>query len=405
MEKYTFGGRILAVSAVLLCLVAAWSRCQDWPRWRGPDGNGITKETLDPQKLAGGPKIVWQASVGIGFSSVAVAGPYLYTMGNTSREDTVYCLDVDSGEEVWRYSYPCAAGSYAGPRATPAVDGDSVYTLSREGHLHCFDARTGAVIWKKQLFQDFRITRLRHGHAGSPIIVGNLLILNAGTAGLALDKRTGAKVWDNGVAGAGYATPVIYQHEDKTAVAILGSEYVHGVEASTGKILWSYPFVNSDRTNAADPVVKDGRVFVSSAYGKGCAVIDFSGGKPYIVWESGIFLAHFTSFVLIDGYLYGNDGDARSAVSSHFRCVEFDTGREMWSEKISFGSPIAAGDKLIILNSIGKIFVAEATPQEYRQVASTSLMYDLYWTPPVFVRGRLYCRSQYGDLYCIDVGP
>jgi outer membrane protein assembly factor BamB len=398
--------RSIAIAVVLLCLVAAAGSAQslDWPRWRGPNGNGITTEAFDPQKLADGPKILWQASIGPGFSSVVVAGSRLYTLGNARRQDTVYCLDIDSGEEIWSYSYACAAGSYAGPRATPVVDGDTVYTLSREGHLHSLDAKTGAVRWQRHLFQDFKMTKPRWDHAGSPIVVGDLLILNAGSAGLALDKKTGNRVWDNGVAGAGYASPVLYSHEGKTAVAFFGAEQVSGVEVSSGKVLWSHPFRNSDRINAADPVVKDGRVFVATGYGKGCAVIDFSGEQPYIVWESGLFITHFSSFVLIDGHLYGNDGDARSPSSGHFRCVEFDTGKEMWSEKLGFGSLIVAGDKLILLSAYGRLFVADVTTEGYHEVARASLIPDQYWTPPVLVGGRLYIRNAYGDLFCIDVG-
>ena len=376
----------------------------DWPRWRGPDGNGITSESdWDPGALENGPKVLWQAALGVGFSSASVAGELVYAMGNAGGKDTIYCLNFETGDVVWSYSYSCRAGSYPGPRATPTIDEGIVYTLSQEGHLFALDAETGEVRWQKHLPRDLGIRSPGWGFAGSPVVVGNTLLLNAGRSGLALNKRNGSTLWDSGSGPGGYAAPLIYIFERKTYAAIFGIKTIYGVEIDRGNVAWSYPWATRADVNAADPLVHDGMVFVSSAYNKGSAVVDFSERSPEVVWRSDIFESHFSSFVLIDGYIYGNDGDARRASSGVFRCVDFRTGEEMWSAKLGFGSIIAAGDKLVMLNAFGGVFVAKIDPRNYVELASASLPRNQYWTPPILVRKRLLIRNLKGELFCIDV--
>ena len=376
----------------------------DWPRWRGPDGNGITSESgWDPDSIADGPNVVWQAALGVGFSSVAVSDGLVYTMGNKSGIDTVYCLDVETGNEVWTYSYSCVTGSYPGPYATPTVEAGVVYTLSKQGHLFSFDAKTGDVRWSKNLISDYRIRAPGWGISGSPTVVDDNLLINAGRSGLALNKRNGRKVWDSGSGPGGYASPVVYEFEGKKYATIFGSNAIYGVEVARGKVAWSFPWNNQAVVNAADPVVFDGKVFIASAYNKGSAVIDFSGKQPVKVWQSSVFKTHFSSFVLIDGYIYGNDGDARQPSSGIFRSVDFLTGEQMWGERLGFGSLIAAGDKLIMLNSQGEIFISKVDSGSYIELSHATLPRNQYWTPPVLSHGRLFIRNLRGDLYCIDV--
>ena len=376
---------------------------QDWPRWRGPDGNGIVSDSRwNPRSLNRSPEILWQANVGIGYSSLAVKGDYVYTMGNASNSDTVYCLDFDSGEIIWRFSYPCSLGSHPGPRATPAVEGGRMYTISREGHLFCLDAYKGDVVWKVHLREDFGISPPSWGFAGSVVISGDFLLLNAGDSGMAVDKNSGEAVWSTGKAPGGYATPVLYNYSGKKYAAMFGSNTVNGVDIGNGRVDWSYGWGPRNGVNAADPVVSDGKIFVSSAYGFGAGVIDFSGRRPELVWKNDIFESHFSSFIYKDGYLYGNDGDARQTTSGIFRCIEFETGREKWNARLGFGSLIAVGDYLIMLNAVGVVVIAELNPEVFRRVAEFELPRNQYWTPPVLVRGRLFIRNLKGDVFCID---
>jgi outer membrane protein assembly factor BamB len=396
---------VLVLSVLILWLLIPLSVSgQDWPWWRGPDRNGISSETeWDPSALAGTPKTLWQVNVGIGFSPLAVKGQFVYTMGNTANTDSVYCLDIDTGETVWKYSYACRLGSYPGPRVTPTIDDNRLYTLSREGHLFSFDAQSGKVIWQKHLQKDFKTSPPQWDFAGSVVVTGDLLLLNAGKSGLAVNKNNGKLVWDSGRGPGAYATPVLYDHRGQAAAVLFGSRAVYGVRLRDGKVLWSYPWETSNQVNAADPIVFDDKVFLSSAYGYGAGLIDISGRKPDLIWKSGIYEAHFSSFVLIDGFLYGIDGDARQTSSGVLRCVEYSTGKERWHAQLGFGSIIAAGDYLIMLNATGLITVAEINNKRYRKVAQGQIPLNQYWAPPVLVRGRLFCRSVRGDIYCLDL--
>ncbi len=358
---------------------------------------------MNPKALAGQPKIAWKASLGTGFSSVAVAGSLVYGLGNAGGTDTVFCLNAGTGRIVWKYSYQCAQGSYPGPRATPTVHEGVVYTLSREGHLFALDAATGEVLWKKHLVDDLGIRPPGWDFAGSVVVAGDRLLLNAGRSGLALDRSTGATIWESGAGPGGYATPVLVDLARRPSAVIFGERAAYGVDAADGTVRWSFPWVTGSDVNAADPVVFTDRVFVASAYDKGCALYDVSGSQPAVVWRNNAFNTHFSSFVAMDGSLYGIDGDARVPNGGVLRCLNVRTGKTAWSAPVGFGSLIATRDHLVVLNSTGTIIVAEASSAGYRELARCSLPRNQYWTPPALAGGKLFVRNLTGDLFAIDV--
>jgi len=392
----------MMVGLMLVQGVAVGRARADWPRWRGASGDGMSKETgWDPRALGGEPRVLWKVNVGKGYSSVSVVGRCLYTMGNVNGEDVVTCLTVESGETVWKHSYPCKPGSYAGPRSTPFVDGDRVYTASRDGQVFCLEAKTGAEKWKLNISSEFGARPPKWGHAGSPCVEGSMLILNGATSGVALDKRTGRKAWASAPGTGNYATPVVATIGSVRCAVIMGLADAFGVEVRSGRVLWSYPWKETSYdVNAADPIVSGGKVFLSSGYGKGAAVIDVTGKTPSLVWRNKRMKNHFSSSVLLDGYVYGIDGNVgRGGLA----CLEFDTGIERWRTDLGFGSLMVAANKLIVLNERGKLFVANAVPESYQQLASCDTMLaPRCWTAPVLCNGRIYCRNQRGDLICID---
>jgi len=396
--------RALAVLLALASVATATAEIAEWPRWRGPEGNGIAADAhVNPTALAGQPKIAWKASLGTGFSSVAVAGSLVYGLGNTGGTDTVFCLNADTGRVVWKHSYRCAQGSHPGPRATPTVHDGAVYTLSREGHLFALDAATGKVRWQKHLADDLGIRPPGWDFAGSVVVAGARLILNAGRSGLALDRSTGATSWESGAGPGGYATPVLADLAGRLTAVIFGERAAYGVDVDDGGVRWSFSWVTGSDVNASDPVVFDDRVFVASAYGKGCALFDVSGARPVAVWQNNAFETHFSSFVTMDGALYGIDGDARVPNAGVLRCLNARTGKTAWSAPLGFGSLIATNDHLVVLNSTGTIVVAEASSARYRELARCSLPRNQYWTPPALAQGKLFVRNLTGDLFAIDV--
>jgi outer membrane protein assembly factor BamB len=376
----------------------------DWPRWRGPNGDGISPETdWNPKALANGPKIVWKKNVGMGFSSVAIAGSSLYTMGNSKGKDVVYCLDVETGNVKWQFSYSCDLGQYPGPRATPSVDGNSVYTLSQEGDLYCLEASNGKVKWHVNVEEAFKVSSPTWGFAGSPVVDGGLLILNAGRNGIAVDKKTGEKVWVSGSGAGGYATPVLYADGGKRLAAVFGQTALYAVDTANGSAIWSFPWKTDYDVNAADPVVIGNRIFISSGYETGCALVEPDGTKARAVWGNGLIASHFSSLVRMGGHIYGNDGSALTG-RGVFRCLDIEKGKESWGTNLGLGSLCAAGDKLILLTAKGDLHVVEASPISYRVISSASgVLSSKCWTPPVFCRGRIYVRNHNGDTACVDV--
>ena len=388
----------LALGWLLAPLCA--SEASDWSRWRGPDGTGISAEKdWKPQALAAGPKIKWKTNVGVGHSSVSVAGKRLYTMGSQGGSDVVHCLDAETGKEVWRHSYPCPPGNYEGPRATPVLDGDLVYTLSREGQALCLEAATGKVKWQKNLVRDYGAANISWGMAGSPLVFNNTVIYNARAHGLALDKATGEKVWESGGGQCGYAAPVRFTHNGKECVALSGFKDVFVVDAQSGEKLYSHPWVTQYDVNAADPVYFDGKLFVTSGYSHGCVLLDISGKQAKVLWESREMSGHFASPIYLDGHLYGVDGNTGTG---QLRCLDARTGNVKWTQRGGFENLMMAAGRIIAIDKKGVLTVLETSGKETAK-ATVLNGKTKNWTAPVLANGFIYCRNSDGDLVVVDV--
>ena len=387
---------VLGLTVGSLCQATAL----DWYRWRGPDLNGLSKETgWLTEWPAGGPAVVWKASVGIGFSSVTVADGRCFTVGNRDEKDTVYCFDAATGKELWKHTYPCpllAKFYEGGPGFTPTVDGDRVFAFSKTGEVFCLEAVTGKVVWSKNLAQEPGLKAPTWGFAGSALIHGDLLLLDAGAAGTALDKKTGLVVWSSGPEASGYATLVPLDSKSETML-IFGAQALIAVNSKDGKELWRHPWKTSYDVNAADPVVAGDRVFISSGYDRGGALIQLAGGKPSVVWENKNMRNQFNSSVLWEGHLYGVD-------ENQLRCLELGTGVVKWTEKsVGKGSLMLADGKLIVLSEQGELMIAPATPEGFKTTARAKILGGRCWTAPTLSNGRIYGRNAAGDLVCVDV--
>ena len=376
----------------------------EWPRWRGPNGDSIVREaSWNPSALSGDPRILWKTNVGKGYSSMAISGGFLYTLGYADRKDTVFCLDAITGEVKWKHSYPSKPGQYIGPKATPTVDEGRVYTVSRGGDLFCFNAENGKVLWQKNIQNDFGLFAPNWGFAGSPCITGDLLVLNAGKSGLALNKINGKTIWASEAATrGGYATPVLFEYNDKQYAAMFGEKALYVVEVKTGKVLSSYGWVTGYDVNAADPLIIGNRIFISSNYGKGSAMLELRGDTLQPLWQNRKIASHFSSHIYLDGYIYGHDSDARRS-RGNLVCVDAKTGKAQWTERMGMVSIILIGRKLIILDGKGILHVAEATPTAFKETAKAKVLNRTNWTPPAFAGGRIYCRNIVGDVVSIDV--
>jgi outer membrane protein assembly factor BamB len=390
------------------CLTPLLARADDWPVFRGPTRDGVSVEKDWTHEWPGGePPRLFQVNVRSGFSCPVVRRDRLWTMGSARGTDAVVCLDANTGKEIWSHGYPAlrlgtVKPDYEGTRATPTLEEDRLYTLSRDGKVFCFDAVGGAVKWQRDVSKDPGVAIPPWGFAGSPVVVGDLLILNVGSAGVALDKMSGAIRWQTGKAMSGYATPTVYEIGGKSRVAIFAADRIVGLETVSGKELWSVPWATQYKINSADPIFHEGKLFASSAYNFGCALIDVADDKAEIVWQNKDLRNHYNSSVLRDGFLYGFDGN--NMQGSGLKCVDFTTGQTHWTAaQPAWGNLIVAGERLIIVSQSGELIVADATAERYRELARAQPIGGTVWTAPVLADGRLYLRNTRGDLAAVDL--
>ena len=392
--------------AALAALLAAWDAAAagDWPRFRGPNGNSIVEDkAFDPAALAAGKKI-WTAEVGKGYSAISVADGRAITMGNDGGRDTVFCFDAASGKELWRHSYPSEPGNYPGPRASPWIENDRVYTVGYWGIVCCLETATGKVIWQKDVVSDTGAQVPQWGQAGSPIVVGDLLVLNIGESGCALRKATGAVFWSSKPQPSGYATVMPVEVRGKPRLVVFGAKALYLVETATGGIAVRHPWETSYDVNAADPVPagKD-RVFLSSGYDSGCALLDLGGAAPKVVWRNRSIRNHFSSSILFDGSLYGCDGNAGSG---DLTCLDPLTGKEKWRHKLGFGSLIVVNGHIVFFNEKGDVIAGKPSAGGFQEAgrANRVVTGGKAWTAPVCAEGRLFLRNDQGSIACLSAG-
>ncbi len=327
-------------------------------------------------------------------------------MGNASDQDTVFCFDAKTGQQIWKHSYPAELGDKffeGGTTGTPTVDGDRVFTLSRWGDVFCFEADSGKVVWNRNVVKDSGAKVPGWGFAGSPTVHENMLLLNVGEAGMALDKITGKTIWESAKKDAGYSTP-LPSRENGKEVVLLGSEKSYlGVDLKTGQEKWRMKWLTEYGVNAADPIPVGDRVLIASGYGKGAALLKITDQpEPEILWTNKQLKTQMNSAVLVDGYLYGLNGDGGD--SAQLKCIELDTGTEKWSyPRMGTGGIVAADGKLIVMGSKGELFVLAATPAEPKILARAQVLTGKCWTAPVLANGFIYCRNSQGDLVCVNV--
>lgn len=386
-----------------LLMLAPPTQAADWARWRGPDATGISAESdWRLQALAPVPKVKWKTNLGVGLSSMSVVGKRLYTLGNVGGSDTVYCLDAETGKPAWRFPYPCPAGNFYGPRATPTIEGGLVYALSRKGDALCLDADTGKLKWARDLIREFKALPTDYGICGSPLIVGDLVIYNALESGIALNRITGEKVWISGEGPGGYATPVRFKGPGGDRVAIFGARSLFVVDPASGRKVQSFPWQTEFDGNAADPAFFDDKLFITSGWERGCALLDISGTSAKQLWQNKNLRGHLSSPIHIDGHLYGIDDNTPNG---QLRCLDARTGDLKWAQKGNFESMSVAGGRILALDKKGFLVVVEVFAKEYKEVARTPMLNAKArnWTAPVLAHGLLYCRNSDGDLVCVDV--
>jgi outer membrane protein assembly factor BamB len=331
----------------------------------------------------------------------------LLTQGVKTGRQFLIALDAETGETLWETFH---GGLYSnnrgdGPRGTPTVEADRVYALGADGNLICADSSSGARIWEKNLLRTYGGRNIRWGISESPLVDGHQVIVNAGGPGasiVALDKTTGAELWKTQSDVAGYSSAIAVDLDGVRQYIVLTGEGAIGILAKNGELLWRYSPVSNSTANIATPVIDENFVFLSTAYGTGCALLrlENTGGSIQAseVYFNRDMKNHYGSSVLIDGYLYGFSGRILTAMN-------FATGEVAWRDRsVGKGQIIYADGRLYILGEDGIVGLVEPDPSEYREVSRFEIGSGDYptWTLPVIADGRLYLRDQ-DRLYAYEV--
>ena len=404
--------RAVVVGGLLLA-AAAPAAADDWPRFRGPYHNGVSTETgWLAQWPSAGPRIAWRKDVGLGASSFVVVGSRVLTMGNQQDADVVWCLDADSGRVLWRFAYACRFDDRnfeGGTASTPAVDGNRVFAVGHEGQVHCLDLADGRVVWTRHLVGDFGGRYSSWKYAGSPLVTAGLVILDTGADGkstVALDAATGREVWSTGDDRAGYATPIPFAHGGDRGVLVFKARAMVAHELGSGRELWRIGWRTYYDCNASTPTVIGDRLFISTGYGGRSArgaLFDLGEKPPRQLWLNDDFETKMSSAVVHGGHVYG----VSERLGGQLMCVDLQEGRTVWAQRpfAPYGTLMIADGKLVILDEKGELVIAEANPAAYHELARAPVLKGRCWAMPVLAHGRVYVKTNRGQVACVDLRP
>ncbi|CAN5235208.1 PQQ-binding-like beta-propeller repeat protein [soil metagenome] len=405
---------------------------EDWPRFLGPHQAAVSGETKLLRNLPeSGPDLVWELGRGTGYTAVSIAGDRLFTFHRLEDAETLDCIDPESGKPYWSVSYPIEYrdryGYNNGPRASPAVDGDKVYTYGVSSVLTCYETATGQLVWQRDLRADYHVPQYYFGSGPSPLVLGELVIQNVGgdATVVAFDKSTGATAWEaKSDWGASYASPIATTLHGKSVVLVFAGGESNPptggllvVDSKSGTIHDRFPWRSNKResVNASTPLVVPGnRVFLSDAYSEGGVLLEFDEElQSSVIWKNEDARFHWTTPVADGGYLYGFTG--RNEPDAELSCFRLSDGQRLWAETLSWqielfgGRPytldfwrgwlLAADGAYLALGEMGTLAWLELSPEGPKLLTRTQpFLARESWTPPVIHRGLLYLAQNTPDL-------
>lgn len=387
----------------------------DWPEYRGAKRDGVIHDQkLSRDWKAQPPKLLWKQPCGLGWASFAVVGDFAVTIEQRKANEVVVAYDVPSGKEIWKYEHPTRFDEPlggVGPRATPTIAHGDVFSLGAAGHLACLDGTTGKPKWTKEILEGG--INLDWAMAGSPLVVGDLVIVNPGnqretktwSAVVAYNRTNGNEVWKSGWTKAGYSSPMLATISGVEQVVLLDGKQVAGFDLKDGKELWQYPWAETQQDiNVAQPLVfSDGRIFISSGYGRGCAMVKpIKQDESWNVEEkfhlrNKPLRCKFTSPVAFGDYIYGLD-------EGILACIRASDGKLQWKDgRYGHGQVLRYEDMLIVSTERGDLVLVAADPKEHRELGRIkAITGQRCWNVPAVANGRILVRNS-REMACFDL--
>ncbi len=387
----------------------------DWPQWRGSNRDGHSPEKgLANRWPKAGEEVLWRRSVGEGYSGVSVSDGRLFSMWDGGDSQYLVCMDARDGKEMWRYkigdSYQDAWGG--GPRSTPVVDGERVFVTSAHGDLHAVNVTDGKALWLHNLPKEYGGRIPDHGYSSSPLVEGDRLFVEVGGrrdySFVAFDKSTGEVIWHTQTDEPSYSSPIAVTIANTRQIVFLSAAGLFSLSPEDGSLYWRYdwePRCPATRmpTNTVTPLfIAPDKIFVSCGYGTliGAAVVRIQKqGEQFTVeelWNNKAIKNVINSSVLHGSHIYGFDNNLLT-------CVDALTGEVKWKIRgFQRGSLIAADSHLVVLGERGKLALVEASPAEFKEIASVQILDGICWSSPSLANGKLYLRNQ-KEMICFNL--
>jgi outer membrane protein assembly factor BamB len=383
---------------ILMLLIVCSAGAQDWPQLLGPARNGVY---TGPGRTPAGE--VWKKPVGSGFSGPVVAQGKLLVFHRQGNREILEAWNPATGARIWTYSYPTNYrddfGFDEGPRAVPLVNEGKVYTHGAEGQLHAVTLADGKKVWSEDTMNRFSVRKGYFGAACSPVIEGNLLMLNVGGKGagvVAFDKNSGKIMWSLTDDEASYSSPLVATVGGLKRALFFTRAGLVDVDPAAGKVRHQFPWRSRSMAsvNAAMPVVAGDIVFLSASYGTGAVALEVKGANYRKLWSNDDSLSnHYATSVHLNGYLYGFHG--RQEEGQELRCIDARTGKVQWAVGgMRAGTVALAGDTLMVLREDGELQVAKADPKQYKPLSKHALLAGTVRAYPAFADGRMYLRNE-----------
>jgi outer membrane protein assembly factor BamB len=380
-----------------------------WPDFRGASRDGRYTGPIRTDWPAGGLPLLWKQPIGLGYASFVVAGGRAFTIEQRRDREVAAAYDIETGREIWTHAWSGAfseAMGGDGPRATPTYHAGRVYTLGALGELRSLDARSGAMIWRRNILEDAGAANLQWGMSAAPLIVDDMVVTLPGGRGhsvAAYDRLTGTPRWHVLDDVQAYVSPMLVTLAGTHQILVVSATRAFGLVPENGELLWEYPWRTDMGINVAQPLLLGpNRVFLSAGYGHGAAAFDVmasaDGMTTTTVWESTRMKNKFSSSVLHGGYIYGLD-------EAILACVDATTGEQKWKGgRYGYGQVMLAGDHLIVLTEAGELVLVKASPDEHIELARFDGIEGKTWNHPVIADGRLLVRNL-REMAAFDIRP